>query len=99
MKIRNHIIAYLAVGCLLLVNALALPLVVQHSAKHQHHSATTHASPVCFWVCTAGQMEEADTHLPPQVFSSLGEIDSPTPHLISLQIVVISQARAPPFFL
>ncbi|MDA0737367.1 MAG: hypothetical protein O2999_07795 [Nitrospirae bacterium] len=46
-------------GCLLSLNSVALPQVVMHSLHHDHHSSSTHNSPICFWVCTAGQMEES----------------------------------------
>ena len=97
MKTRHHIIVGLALGCLLLVNAAALPQVVRHSVKHHHHSATTHTSTLCFWVCTAGQMQETDSPTPPENFYYIGQIDSPFSHSSAFGIVPLHIARGPPF--
>jgi hypothetical protein len=43
------------VACLLLVPALASPASVAHEAQHAHHNAATHSSPLCSWLCGAGQ--------------------------------------------
>ena len=43
------------VACLLLVPALASPASVAHEVKHAHHNAATHSSPLCSWLCGAGQ--------------------------------------------
>ncbi len=61
----RRVITYAILGSLLLLNSMALPQVVMHSMHHDdRHSSATHNSPICFWVCTAGQMEDA-SDIPP----------------------------------
>ena len=47
--------------CLLLLGGLAYPQTVAHAKHHAHHTATTHASVLCSWMCSAGQVFEAAT--------------------------------------
>jgi len=49
------------VVCLLLVSGLAYPQTVAHDGHHAHHTAKTHASALCSWVCAAGQVLEGTT--------------------------------------
>jgi hypothetical protein len=44
--------------CLLLLGGLAYPQTVAHAGHHAHHTATTHASVLCSWMCAAGQVFE-----------------------------------------
>ena len=82
--------------CLLALNGAALPQVVMHSMHHNHHSSSTHNSPICFWVCTAGQMEESTTILPNQITQIIDIID---PQLFSFHPTAVYSyqfARGPP---
>ncbi len=67
-----------------------------HSMHHDHHSSSTHNSPICFWVCTAGQMEESTAILPTQITQFIDIID---PQLFSLHPTAAfsyQYARGPP---
>ncbi len=44
--------------CLLLLSGLAYPQTVAHAGHHAHHTAKTHASVLCSWMCAAGQVFE-----------------------------------------
>ena len=44
--------------CLLLLGGLAYPQTVAHAGHHAHHTAKTHASALCSWMCAAGQVFE-----------------------------------------
>jgi len=57
-RLRTTCIWALA-GCLLLAAGALYPLTVPHAAHHGHHSASTHASALCAWLCAAGQAVEA----------------------------------------
>ncbi len=57
----RRILRSVAVGvavCLLLVSGLAYPQTVAHAGHHAHHTAKTHASVLCSWMCAAGQVFE-----------------------------------------
>lgn len=92
-------ITIIVLGCLLSLNSVALPQVVRHSLHHDHHTSSTHTSPICSWVCTASQMEDSWTILPPQIFYTLGSIDTPVLNTISTYVPLAIKARAPPFFI
>jgi len=59
--LSRRILRSVAVGvavCLLLVSGLAYPQTVAHAGHHAHHTAKTHASALCSWMCSAGQVFE-----------------------------------------
>ncbi len=52
----RHLVAWVLVGCLLLIGTLAYPQTVAHATHHAHHQTATHSSVLCSWMCAAGQM-------------------------------------------
>jgi hypothetical protein len=44
--------------CVLLLSGLAYPQTVAHAGHHAQHTAKTHASALCSWMCAAGQVLE-----------------------------------------
>lgn len=55
----RFVLRSVAVGltvCLLLLSGLAYPQTVAHAGHHAHHTAKTHASVLCSWMCAAGQV-------------------------------------------
>lgn len=62
--LSRGVLKSVAVGlalCLLLLSGLAYPQTVAHAGQHAHHTAKTHASVICSWMCAAGQVFEAAT--------------------------------------
>lgn len=57
----KRVTAFVLVLCLLAVSGAAHGLLVQHELQHAHHKAATHATAVCTWVCSAGQVLEGLT--------------------------------------
>ena len=55
IRFNRQILVLPLVACLLLVPALASPAMVTHEAQHDHHTAATHSSALCSWLCGAGQ--------------------------------------------
>ena len=95
---RNHIFTFCLLAIFLALNSLAYPQILTHTFHHSHHTADTHSTPLCFWVCSAGQMEEASSpffllssilweslFFPPSALSSSSSnlFDSPVVHLPS----------------
>ena len=71
----RRVLKSVAVGlavCLLLLSGLAYPQTVAHAAHHAHHTAKTHASVICSWMCAAGQVYEAATVVIQSDRSSVG---------------------------
>lgn len=59
MKSLRHPFPVLClVACLLLVGGVFANQSAAHSLHHDHHTATTHASVLCSWMCAAGQVVE-----------------------------------------
>lgn len=93
--IRNFV-TLTVLGCLLALNSVALPQVVMHSMHHDHHSSSTHNSPICFWVCTAGQMEESTAILPNQITQIIDIIDTQLFSFHPTATFSYQYARGPP---
>ena len=55
IRLKRQILILPLVACLLLVPALASPSTVTHEFQHAHHKAMHHSSPLCSWLCGAGQ--------------------------------------------
>ena len=68
--------------CLLLLSGLAYPQTVAHAGHHAHHTAKTHASVLCSWMCAAGQVFEGTaivlhSDLGPVAAASTGAVQEP----------------------
>jgi len=66
----KKVIQQLAVGVfaawLVLLSATVSPQLSAHASQHAQHSAATHATPLCSWLCAAGLSAEGST--PPALF-------------------------------
>lgn len=88
--------ALLLAICLLVVSGAAYGQVVAHAVQHAHHKAATHATAICSWVCSAGQVLEGITvalpvNLGPLTFASL-----PAHEDWSSAVHLVSPSRGPP---
>ena len=86
----------IVLGCLLFLNSAALPQVVMHSLHHDHHSSSTHNSPLCFWVCIAGQMEESSNNPPPHISHIIEILHFPCVSPSLAPLASRQHARGPP---
>ncbi len=70
--------------------------VAKHSLQHARHQATTHASPLCTWLCTAGEISEAvDVDLTTSL--AMARVPEPwSPQETVLTWSVEPSSRAPP---
>ncbi|WP_447973574.1 hypothetical protein [Nitrospira sp. Kam-Ns4a] len=89
-------VAVLLAVWLLSVGALAYGQMVQHAVQHAHHKAATHATAICSWVCSAGQVLEGPAiplhvAIGPLTVASL----PPGAHWASA-VRVVSPSRGPP---
>ena len=86
--------------CLLVVfltlNSLTFPKVLAHAFHHSHHTATTHAQPLCFWVCAAGQMEENSNPFYLSTLGLVGNVDIAPWHIVPVLSQSFQPARGPP---
>ncbi|MBM4120300.1 MAG: hypothetical protein FJ248_05295 [Nitrospira sp.] len=82
--------------CLLLLSGLAYPQIVAHAGHHAAHKAATHATSLCSWVCSAGQVFEGTA----VVFRvELNPIGAAAPVVVSEPLSIVPFAissRGPP---
>jgi len=95
MKFKQLIALSLGIVLMFMLGSMPLSLA-SHSIDHHHHSAQTHTTGICAWMCTAAQTISTDSQILSPSFSLL-EIIQPSPHS---SIQTLSQgflpARAPP---
>jgi hypothetical protein len=87
----------LSLGIVLMLALGSMPLsLASHSIDHHHHSAQTHTTGICAWMCTAAQTISTDSQILSPSFSLL-EIIQPSPiSSILAPPQVFLPARAPP---
>ncbi|RMH05366.1 MAG: hypothetical protein D6704_09745 [Nitrospirae bacterium] len=92
----SQIVVVLLLTSLAALHGMALPQVVTHALHHAHHTAATHSSPLCFWVCTAGQMESAPLVFLQITAHALGYLTVPSFTVVLLSLPQLSTIRGPP---
>ena len=69
---------------------------IGHTHDHEHHTAATHATPICSWMCAAGQTTQASDHFLRAESKVIAELELPIPPFV-LPILSISHlSRGPP---
>ena len=58
MAPARHILVWALAACVLLAIGLVYPQTVPHAVHHAHHTAATHTSALCAWLCAVGQSLE-----------------------------------------
>ena len=62
--LRQPFLVFSLVSCLLLLGAIFAGQSAAHSLHHaHHHDATTHATLLCSWVCSAGEVLEVSNFI------------------------------------
>lgn len=96
----RSILRSVAVGltvCLLLLSGLAYPQTVAHAGHHAHHTAKTHASVLCSWMCAAGQVFETGTVIIPSDRTPVGVASVQTVSEPTSAVHRTASSRGPPF--
>ena len=84
------------VCCLLMLSTVGFAETVSHTLHHAHHGANTHATPLCSWLCAAGQglntsiITVPSNELPQMTFHAAAMVDVREP--VGLPAI----SRAPP---
>jgi len=96
MRLKLSIALSLCLVLIFMMGSMPLSLA-SHSLDHHHHSAQTHTTGICAWMCTATQTISTETHIFPPTFSLLEILSSfRLSSLRSLSQPFLS-SRAPPF--
>jgi hypothetical protein len=95
-QIRQCVVGGFALW-LVALSGMVYPQLTAHIGQHEHHSAATHASALCSWLCiTADAVEGTSVYLDPVeqvVFLEQQRIGSQAGAILSIQ----PPSRAPPF--
>ncbi len=90
------IVAVGLVTCLLLISGGLYTQVAQHAMHHAHHQAPTHATPLCAWVCTAGEIHAGFAFDLGGEIGLVALLDSRVPTSTSPRLSFDHSSRAPP---
>ena len=93
---RRQFLIFGLLAIFLTLNSLTYPQVLVHAFHHSHHTAESHAQPLCFWVCSAGQMEETSNPFHISNIGLIGKIDLTIRTAFPFPIQPIRLARGPP---
>ena len=96
MRIKRSLALSLSIVLLLTMGLIPVSLA-SHSLDHHHHSAQTHTTGICAWMCTAAQTISTDAHIFSPNLSLLEVL--PSSRLSSLRSLsqLFLPSRAPPF--
>jgi hypothetical protein len=98
IRFNQRILVLSLAACLLLMSTLAATATVSHESQHSHHQAATHMTPLCSWLCGAGQgYELTDTVFVPTI-SFLAILDIESIDQIDDVESIFSPSRSPPSF-
>lgn len=98
---KKRLAQFLAAGlaaCFLLLSGLVYPQTVAHAAQHAHHKAATHATVLCSWVCSAGQVLEGPAFGLQPDFGPLALARLLAAAEPSNTLLPVSTTRGPPHF-
>jgi hypothetical protein len=86
----------LSIALLLMMGSMPLN-VGSHSVEHQHHSAQTHTTGICAWMCAAAQSITSDSQVLSHSFSLLDILQSLPFSSLSTLTQTFLPSRAPPY--
>ena len=95
-KKRRHILTFFLLAVFLALNSLTYPQILVHAFHHSHHSAASHGQPLCFWVCSAGQMEETSNPFFISNLGLIGKVEITIRPDLPFQLQPVRLARGPP---
>ena len=76
---------------LVILSGIVYPQITAHMGQHEHHSAATHATALCSWLCIAADAVESTVDdVAPVQYATFLEQTPPVTHLL------ISQSSQPP---
>lgn len=84
------------VTCLLLISGGLYAQVAQHAMHHAHHQAATHGTPLCAWMCAAGEIHAGFGYDLGNEIGLVSSLDSSLPSLPLLRHSSEHSSRAPP---
>jgi len=88
MRIKQLITILLLTSVVVMMTLVPLSMA-SHSIDHHHHSAGTHTTGICAWMCTAAQTISTDS----QIFSpNISRLE-----ILEIQPISTSASSLPPF--
>jgi len=96
MRFKEFITFLLCIVLMLMLGSMPLSLA-SHSIDHHHHSAQTHTTGICAWMCTAAQTISTDSQILSANFSLLEIIPSSGFSPVGVPPKIFLPVRAPPY--
>lgn len=97
-RLGQPILALFLASCLVATGGMYAAAAVEHEAHHAHHSATTHSSAICAWMCAAGHILQGyELGLDGPTLTPL-VVETAKPSTTDALIVRAPRSRAPPSF-
>jgi fumarate reductase subunit D len=96
MRFQQTIILSLSIVLMFMLGSMPLSLA-SHSIDHHHHSAQTHTTGICAWMCTAAQTISTDSQILSANFSLLEIIPTSGFSPVGVPPKIFFPARAPPY--
>jgi|GEM_PF-1091647 len=98
MRFKQYITLLLCMVLMLMLSMMPLSLA-SHSIDHHHHSAQTHTTGICAWMCTAAQTISTDSQILSPNFLLLEIIPSSSHFSVPVPPQFFFPSRAPPFLI
>ena len=95
MRFKQYITLWLCIVLMLMLGSMPLSLA-SHSIDHHHHSAQTHTTGICAWMCTAAQSITTDSQILSPNSLLLEIIPSSRFSSVSVSPKISFPARPPP---
>ncbi len=92
---RRVLVSAILLFLVLLSGLLQVPAAI-HSLHHGHHSAASHADPLCSWLCTAGQVIHADIVFVPSLHAPVADLSPCFGSVLLTSLSLASFSRGPP---
>ena len=97
LRFKEYITFLLCIVLMLILSSMPLSLA-SHSIDHHHHSAQTHTTGICAWMCTAAETISTDSQIFSPNFSLLEIVPSSPLSSVHVPPQFFFPSRAPPFW-
>lgn len=96
--VTQRLVLWVLAAWLVLLSSVVYPQLAAHAEQHAHHSAATHATSLCSWLCAAGQTAEGTASLALAAVASVSPVIQQEYSDVDLSSVSSHTSRGPPSF-
>ena len=85
------------IACFVALNGWLTFQAIGHTHEHAHHTAATHATALCSWLCAAGQAVQADDPFLNAEIRVVAELELIVPFVAPFILNLSPLSRGPPY--